>query len=31
MWFEDDVYVKNCKEFIDCYSNEKTDIICKHI
>ena len=31
MWvFEDDVYVKNCKEFIDCYSNHKTDIICKH-
>ena len=31
MWvFEDDVYVKNCQEFIDSYSNQKTDIICKH-
>ena len=31
MWvFEDDVYVKNCKDFIDSYSNQNVDIICKH-
>ena len=27
--FEDDVYVKHCDKFIEAYSSNKSDIICK--